>query len=85
MPLSLTLACLWALCAAFISMLPHVWHWRGAWMLIATGIPLLGYVTVQMGPWWGLGVMLAGASVLRWPLIHAGRRLRNALSLSGRN
>jgi hypothetical protein len=79
MPLSLTLACLWVFSAALISMLPGVWHWRGAWALIAAGIPLLGYVTMQMGPWWGLGVMLAGASVLRWPLIRAGQRVRDAL------
>ncbi len=44
-------------------------------MLIATGIPLLGWVTYQNGPLWGLLAMAAGASILRWPLLHLLRKL----------
>lgn len=75
MPLPLILACLWALAACLIGMGPRRYHWPAAWVLIATGIPILGYVTLILGPVWGLICMAAGASVLRWPLLMAGRRL----------
>lgn len=74
MPLSLVLASLWAIAANVLAMLPsRDRHWRSAFGLTAIGIPLLGYVTYQCGPLIGLLVMVAGMSVLRWPLIHLGR------------
>lgn len=74
MNLSLILACLWALAANFLAMLPsRDNHWRGAYVLIALGIPILGYVTFQNGPWWGLLVLVAGMSVLRWPVVYLSR------------
>lgn len=77
MTLSLILASLWALSANLIAMTPsRDYHWRVAYVLIAIGIPILGYVTVQHGPWIGLLVMAAGMSVLRWPVIYLGRWLR---------
>ncbi|MBO6602630.1 MAG: DUF2484 family protein [Roseicyclus sp.] len=76
MPISLTLACLWAVIACLIGLGPQRYHWPAVWALIATGIPLLGFVTWQLGPWWGLGVLVAGASILRWPLIYLGRWVR---------
>lgn len=79
MPLSLTLASLWGITACLLGLAPRRIHWPAAYILIATGIPLLGYVTLQMGPWWGLALMAAGMSVLRWPMVHAGRWLRRRL------
>ncbi|MDF1729358.1 MAG: DUF2484 family protein [Sulfitobacter sp.] len=77
MSLSLTFACLWALIANLIAMLPsRDQHWRNAYLLITAGIPILGYVTAQHGPWVGLLVLAAGCSVLRWPVIYLGRWLR---------
>lgn len=81
MPLSLTLASLWALIACLIGLGPQRFHWPAAWGLIATGIPLVGYVTWQAGPWWGLGVLLAGVSILRWPVFYAGRWLRRMMGM----
>ena len=46
------------------------------WALIAVGIPLVGYVTYENGPWIGLLVLAAGMSVLRWPVIYLTRWLR---------
>ncbi|WP_278921036.1 MULTISPECIES: DUF2484 family protein [Pseudophaeobacter] len=76
MTVSLTLAALWALLANLLAMLPsRDNHWRRAYFLLATGIPLLGYVTYENGPWWGLAVFLAGMSLLRWPVIYLLRWL----------
>ncbi|MGO4917697.1 DUF2484 family protein [Pseudogemmobacter sp. W21_MBD1_M6] len=74
MTLSLTLACIWAVAANLIAMFPsRDFHWRAAYALIAIGVPLLGYVTLQNGPMAGLFVMVAGVSMLRWPIVHLGR------------
>lgn len=73
MTLSLVLACVWALLATGIAVLPRRTHWPGAVVLIATGIPLVGYVTWENGPFLGLLVLAAGVSVLRWPLLFLGR------------
>lgn len=71
MPLSLILACLWVITANVLAMLPtRDRHWTRAYWLIGLGIPLLGYVTYENGPWWGLGLLLAGMSLLRWPLVY---------------
>lgn len=77
MSLSLILAALWAILANVLAMTPSKDnHWKRAYFLIAVGIPILGYVTYQNGPWYGLAVLLAGMSVLRWPVIYLGRWLR---------
>ncbi|QFS82010.1 hypothetical protein FIU97_04400 [Roseivivax sp. THAF40] len=77
MTTSLILALIWALSANILAMIPSQDnHWRRAYGLIAVGIPLLGYVTYENGPWIGLLVFAAGASVLRWPMLYLGRWLR---------
>lgn len=80
MSLSLILAALWALTANVLAMIPsRDNHWRRAYALIAVGIPILGYVTYENGPWWGLAVLAAGMSVLRYPVIYMGRWLRRVV------
>lgn len=74
---SLLAACLWALAATVAAMLPsRDHHWRAAYVLIAVGIPILGWVTYQNGPLLGLIVLAAGASILRWPLVYLWRWAR---------
>jgi len=74
MTISLILSCFWAVVANVLAMTPSKDnHWRNAYILTAIGIPLLGYVTYENGPWIGLLVMLAGMSVLRWPVIYLTR------------
>jgi hypothetical protein len=81
MSLSLILACLWALVANILAMTPSKdYHWRNAYILIGVGIPILGYVTWQHGPWIGLLIMVAAMSVLRWPVIYLGRWIKRASS-----
>lgn len=72
----LVLACLWVVLAAALTALPRRWLWPAAYGLIALFLPLLIYVVVQKGWFWGAVVMVAGASVLRWPLIYLARWCR---------
>ncbi|WP_299670747.1 DUF2484 family protein [uncultured Roseobacter sp.] len=77
MSLSLILAAVWAVVANVLAMTPSKdQHWRNAYMLITVGIPIVGYVTWQHGPWVGILVMAAGMSVLRWPVIYLGRWIK---------
>ena len=74
MTLSIVLAAAWAVLANVLAMLPsRDNHWRRAYFLIAIGVPILGYVTYQNGPLIGLLVLLAGMSLLRWPVVYAAR------------
>ena len=84
MSLSLILACLWLVMANLIAMVPsRDHHWRAAYVLIAVGIPIVGYVTWQMGPLLGLLVLAAGASVLRWPVYYVWRWVRGIIRPMG--
>ncbi|WP_317057921.1 DUF2484 family protein [Roseovarius rhodophyticola] len=80
MNLSLILACLWAIAANVLAMIPSKDNlWFRAYVLIGIGIPLLGYVVYQNGPWVGLFVLAAGMSLLRWPVVYLGRWGRRML------
>ncbi|MFZ3581109.1 DUF2484 family protein [Loktanella sp. DJP18] len=71
------LALLWLIVANLKAMFPsRDHHWRFAYLMIALGIPLLGWLTWNQGPVVGLLFLAAGASVLRWPLIYLMRWLR---------
>lgn len=86
MSLSLTLAALWAAAANILAMIPsRDHHWRRAYVLIATGIPILGHVTWQHGPWVGLLVLAAGMSVLRWPVYYLAAWMKRRTGLSQRD
>jgi membrane-bound metal-dependent hydrolase YbcI (DUF457 family) len=78
---SLIFVCLWALVANLLAMMPSKdYHWRNAYILIAVGIPILGYVTVQHGHWVALLVLAGACSILRWPVIYLSRWVRRKLS-----
>jgi hypothetical protein len=77
MNLSFILACGWALTANVLAMTPSKdFHWRNAYILIAIGIPLLGFVIWENGPWIGLLVLIAAMSILRWPVVYLVRWLK---------
>ena len=77
MSIPLIAALSWLVVANVIAMCPsRDRHWRAAYVLIAVGIPLLGWLTKVEGPIVGLIFLAGGASVLRWPLIHFWRWLR---------
>lgn len=71
---------LWLVAANLLGMIPsRDNHWRRAYVLIAIGVPLLGWITYAFGPWIALAFLACGASILRWPLIYLGRWLRARL------
>ena len=80
MSLSLALALVWLVLANVAAMIPsRDNHWARAYALIGIGVPLVGWVTWDNGPVVGLLVLAAGASVLRWPLIHLTRWVRRQI------
>ncbi len=77
MTLSLIAAFCWLVLANVLALLPsRDNHWSRAYLLIALGVPLVGWVTWTNGPLLGILLLAAGASVLRWPLIYLGRWMR---------
>ncbi len=77
MSISLIIGLLWLVLANVIGMFPSKHkHWPAAYFLIAIGVPILGYVTYENGPIIGLLTLVAGASILRWPLIYLWRWIR---------
>ena len=77
---SLIIALLWLVLANVIAMFPsRKNHWPAAYALIAIGVPILGYVTYESGPVFGLLALIAGASVLRWPVIYAWRWVKGLI------
>ena len=77
MNVSFSLIFLWAIAANLLGMLPsRDRHRKAAAALIATGLPILGYVTWRDGPLIGLMALAAGMWMLRWPVMMAWRRLR---------
>ena len=74
MSLSFVALCLWVVTAAGLAMFPsRDHHWRLAYVLIAVGIPLLGWLTYENGPVMGFIGLAVGISVLRWPVYYLGR------------
>lgn len=81
MNLSMILVCLWVVVACLGALLPSKRsHWPFAYVLIAAGIPILGFVTYQNGPWIGLFTMFAGMSILRWPVRYLWRWIRRKVT-----
>ena len=82
MSLSLIALFAWLFAANIAAMIPsNDNHWRRAYVLIALGIPLLAWLFWEH-PWWVAALaLLAGMSVLRWPVIYLSRWFRRKLGL----
>lgn len=77
MTFAILLACGWFVLANVLAMIPSKRrHWPQAWGLITIGIPILGYVVYEHGPWLGLLVLAGAMSMLRWPVIYLFRWMR---------
>jgi hypothetical protein len=78
--LPLVLCLVWLISANVIGMFPsRDLHWRAAYVMIAIGVPLLGWATWENGPVVGLLLLAAGASILRWPVVYLWRWLRRQM------
>lgn len=72
--------CIWLVAANVMGMIPsRDNHWARAYVLIAAGLPLLGYIIYENGLLVGFAFLVAGASILRWPVIYLGRWLRRII------
>lgn len=75
------LGCLWLVVANVLAMLPSKDnHWRRAYVLMAIGVPLLTWIAYSNGIWVALLFLVAGMSILRWPVIYLTRWLRRLWS-----
>ena len=83
---SLILACVWCILANVIGLLPSKHkHWPSAYVLMAIGVPLLGFVIWENGVLVGLVVLVAAASILRWPLLYLLRWFRRVLGVPAKS
>lgn len=74
---ALTAALIWLVVANATGFFPsRDHHWRAAYVLIACGIPILGWVTKTNGPVVGMIIFAMGASILRWPLVYFWRWIK---------
>ena len=71
----------WLVAANVLALVPSRDNlWTRAYVLIVIGIPLLGYITYTNGPLLGMAFLIAGCSVLRWPVIYLARWARRMMS-----
>ena len=76
LPASVAFALVWLIVINLRAMLPSSdAHWRFAYAMIAIGLPLIVWVTMQVGPLIAAVLLLAAGSVLRYPLLYASRWL----------
>jgi len=79
MTTSLILAFVWMIAANVLAMIPsNDDHWRRAYILIAIGLPLWVWVLMQNGLVVAF-LVLAAASVLRWPVRYLLRWVRRQI------
>lgn len=80
MTISLWFALVWLVLANVTGMFPSKHkHWPQAYVLIAIGLPILAWVFWENGPLFGLAVLVAASSVLRWPVRYMVRWIRSTL------
>ena len=71
---SLFLALLWIVVASVAAVAMQRLRGGAVYVLILCGIPIVGWVTLQHGPWLGMGAVALGACLLRWPLVRLYHR-----------
>lgn len=68
---------LWVVLAFVMAAFPSTDnHWRRAYVLIGIGVPLLIWITWEHGILMGLVGLVAGCSVLRWPVYFLWRWIK---------
>jgi len=72
--LPVTLACLWVLAAAAVSLLPMRRQYVPGLSLLLTAPFLVVWLALTWGPWMALGATLAVISMFRRPLVYLAKR-----------
>lgn len=68
---------LWVLLAFVLAAFPSTDnHWRRAYILMAIGCPLLIWITWEHGFTYGVIGLIAGVSILRWPVYFLWQRIK---------
>ena len=62
--LALAIVVGWLLMARLARSLRRRQRQRALWVLVATGVPILGWLTYTCGPWAGIGFLSLGVLVL---------------------
>lgn len=73
--ISAALVLVWMLAANLPLLLAGHRRRTAGYALVPLGVPILGYVTWQAGPVWGLSLLAVGALMLRWPPLLLWRAL----------
>lgn len=75
--LPLVTAFLWLITANVIAMFPsRDHHWRNAYALMAAGLPLTLWLARMQGPLAAAVFLTCAASILRWPVYFAWKKLQ---------
>ena len=75
--LPVVLGFVWLVLANVLGMIPSKDnHWTRAYVLMALGLPLLIWIFMDFGIWFALAFLVAGGSILRWPLIYLWRWIK---------
>lgn len=73
---SLLLAAAWIVLACLLAMALRRQRGVAIVALIVSGIPVVGWITLQHGPVPGMAALAFGACLMRWPLARLMRALR---------
>ncbi|EBA12803.1 DUF2484 family protein [Roseobacter sp. CCS2] len=73
---------LWVVLAFVMAAIPsNDNHWRRAYVLIAVGMPLVIWIFWNDGFLMGALALLAGGSILRWPVYFLWQRVKQKLGV----
>ena len=76
--LAVIAAALWVAAACLLPFIRLRWRYAALWGLVASGVPVLGWLTYLGGPACAVLFLLLGLSLLVWPPVEALRRRRDA-------
>ncbi|WP_234417077.1 DUF2484 family protein [Loktanella sp. Alg231-35] len=72
---------LWVVLAFALAAFPSTDnHWRRAYILMAIGFPILFWITWEHGVFYGLLGLIAGVSILRWPVYFLWQWIKNKVA-----
>lgn len=74
MSAALILACLWAIAASVVALLPMRRQMAPGLVLLVAAPVLIVWIGIDHGMWWALAALAGFASMFRNPLMYFGRK-----------